>query len=522
MATAQKEVKRTAPQGKIALAEIAPIPSLERYAEVAIEVDKAVPQDADCVAVPVGIDGEVPPQIDLDRDTLAASGFEGSVGQVLVLPRRDAPTIVAVGIGSRKEVDAAKLRDAAAAFSRAARRHAHLAWMLPDASTPPAEQAAQAIVEGVLLASYRFDALKEEIVGRELSRLTLVGAPDKQAALKKGADRGRIFATAAMVVRDLADAPPAYLTASRLADVATDLARERGLTIEVFDQDALLELGCGGILGVNAGSVEPARMIRIRYKPKSAGGKGRKDAGHLILVGKGIMYDSGGISLKPGDASHATMKQDMSGAAAVLGAMCALSELECPTAVTGYLMCTDNMPSGSAMKLGDVLKIYGGKTVEVLNTDAEGRLVMSDGLVMASEEKPDAIVTIATLTGACLRALGKDMAGVLGNDQPLVDQVAAAADRTDEKVWQFPLHRNYRKELNSEVADMKNIGGDFAGQIVAALFLEEFVGDVPWAHIDMAGTANIDKDESWRSKGASGYGTRLLIDMAMNFTPPRA
>jgi leucyl aminopeptidase len=185
-------------------------------------------------------------------------------------------------------------------------------------------------------------------------------------------------------------------------------------------------------------------------------------------------------------------------------------------------MCTDNMPSGTAMKLGDVLKARGGKTVEVLNTDAEGRLVLMDGLVLSTEEtpKPDAIVDIATLTGACQRALGIARAGILGNHQGLIEQAKAAAERTDEGLWQLPLERRYRKELDSEIADLKNIGGENAGAITAALFLEEFVGDVPWAHIDMAGTARVDSDESWRSKGATGFGTRLLIDLATSFVPP--
>ncbi len=213
----------------------------------------------------------------------------------------------------------------------------------------------------------------------------------------------------------------------------------------------------------------------------------------------------------------------MSGAAAVLASMSTLSALGCRAAVTGYLMCTDNMPGGAAMKLGDVLTIRDGTTVEVLNTDAEGRLVMADGLVLATEQtpKPDAIVDIATLTGACQRALGVWSAGVIGNDQGLVDQVEAAAERTDETVWQLPLDRRYRKELDSEIADMKNVGGDNAGAITAALFLEEFVADLPWAHLDIAGTARAEADDSWRSQGATGYGTRLLIDLLMNFTPPK-
>jgi leucyl aminopeptidase len=231
------------------------------------------------------------------------------------------------------------------------------------------------------------------------------------------------------------------------------------------------------------------------------------------------MYDSGGISLKPTHAMMA-MKMDMAGAAAVLSAMSTLSALDCKTAVTGYLMCTDNMPSGSALRLGDVLTARGGKTIEIRNTDAEGRLILADGLALAAEEKPDAIVDIATLTGACMRALGTGMAGVIGNHQGFVEQVLTAAKSTDEPGWQLPLDKRYRKQIDSEIADLNNIGGENPGAITAALFLAEFVGNVPWAHIDIAGPMNSDMDEAWRPKGATGFGTRLLIDLAMNFRRP--
>jgi leucyl aminopeptidase len=210
----------------------------------------------------------------------------------------------------------------------------------------------------------------------------------------------------------------------------------------------------------------------------------------------------------------------MSGAAAILAAMSVLSELGCTSAVTGYLMCTDNMPSGTAMALGDVITMRGGTTVEVINTDAEGRLVMADALVLATEEPTDAIIDIATLTGACMRALGTQVAGVMGNRQELVDQVRAAADATDEPVWQLPLEPRYRKELDSKVADLKNLGGANAGAITAGLFLAEFVGDVPWAHLDIAGTAQSAQDAGWQTAGCSGFGARLLVRLAMDFTAP--
>jgi leucyl aminopeptidase len=237
-----------------------------------------------------------------------------------------------------------------------------------------------------------------------------------------------------------------------------------------------------------------------------------------VLVGKGVMYDSGGISLKPSDGMHVTMKMDMSGAAAVLAAMSSLKALKCKSQVTGYMMCTDNMPSGSALKLGDVLTFRNGKTAEIHNTDAEGRLVLADGLSLGVEAKPDAIVDIATLTGSCISALGLKMAGVFGNDQSFIERVKQASVDADEALWQLPLERNYRKLLDSNVADMKNVGGPYGGAILAALFLNEFVGDTPWAHLDIAGPMNSESDDGWLSRGASGFGTRLLIQLALDFT----
>jgi leucyl aminopeptidase len=253
--------------------------------------------------------------------------------------------------------------------------------------------------------------------------------------------------------------------------------------------------------------------VKLEYKPTGARGK-------VVLVGKGVMYDSGGISLKPSDASHASMKMDMSGAAAVLATMGALGALKVKTQVTAYLMCTDNMPSGSALKLGDVITMRNGKTVEIHNTDAEGRLILADGLSLGAESKPDAMVDIATLTGACLGALGKKMAGVISNNSAMVSQLMASSGRTDELLWEMPLFRDYRSMLDSNVADMRNIGGPLAGVTTSSLFLNEFVGNTPWAHLDIAGPMEADGDNGWLNRGATAFGTRLLIDFCANFTKP--
>jgi leucyl aminopeptidase len=344
-----------------------------------------------------------------------------------------------------------------------------------------------------------------------------VAAGDRAAGLATGVARGRITADAVQIARDLANTPATHLTATRMAEMALVLGPPAGLGVEVFDKDALVALGCGGLLGVNMGSDEPPRMIKLTYTPAGTDAAPATPTGRLALVGKGIMYDAGGISLKPSDAMHAAMKQDMSGAAAVLGAMLTLRDLGCTTAVTGYLMCTDNMPSGTALRLGDVLTIRGGKTVEVVNADAEGRLVMSDGIVLSTELAPDAIVTIATLTGAAMRTFGTERAALLGTDLDLLAQVEAAADATDEKVWQLPMERAYRPLLDSSIADIKNLGGENAGTITAALFLDEFTAGIPFAHLDICGPMMVTHDDSWRSTGATGFGARLLAQLATDF-----
>ena len=480
---------------------------------------RSLPRSADAVGIAVATTGAVPRSVGLGRAALAAHGFDGKVGQTLVVPSASGPTVVAVGIGDARKATAADLRNAAAAFARAAAKHEKVALSIVDAVALDARSAGQAVTEGFLLASYRFHELKST-KSVPSGTVTIVSSANKARGADAGVERGKVTAGAVYLARDLANLPPAHLTARMLADRAVEVGRASGLEVEVFDKDKIQVLGLGGLLAVNKGSVEPPRMVKLTYTPKPSRGSARTATGHLVMVGKGVTYDSGGISLKPSDASHANMKMDMSGAAAVLSAMSTLAALGCPTKVTGYLMCTDNRPSGSAMAMGDVLTFRNGKTSEIHNTDAEGRLILADGLSLAVEAKPHAIVDIATLTGACMAALGPKIAGVLGSNQDFVDQVIGAASTTDEPVWQLPLERSYRKFLDSNVADMKNVGGPYGGAITAALFLNEFTGDVPWAHLDIAGPMNVDGDDGWLSRGATGYGTRLLIELAMKFTRP--
>ncbi|TCO50261.1 leucyl aminopeptidase [Kribbella antiqua] len=486
------------------------IPSTRQRVHVGVASLKQAEDEADALAVPVAAEAEPPDELGIGAAALASAGFTGRRGQTLVQPRSDGPVRVAIGTGAPGETDVTLVRDLAAEFARAVPWHRRLAVEVPsqDAGVSVSDFA-QAVTEGVLLARWRY------FVGRDADRPTLesllVVASDEDAeAAGLGVERGRIVAAACSLGRDLANCPATTLSAVRMAEVAVDVGTAAGLEVEVFGKDELIELGCGGLLGVNRGSVEPPRMIRLRYEPADP-------TGRIALIGKGVMYDSGGISLKPSDESHAQMKNDMTGAAAVLASMTALKDLGCTTAVTGYLMCTDNMPSGSAMKLGDVLRMRNGTTVEVLNTDAEGRLVMADGLALATEEPVDAIVDIATLTGACLRTFGVEIAGVMGNSQAVVEQLKRAGEVVDEPVWELPLHRSYRSQLDSSIADLTNMGGVNAGSITAALFLEEFVGGLPWAHVDIAGTAQLPAPRTWRNKGATGFGTKLLIEFALRF-----
>ncbi|HEY0813866.1 MAG TPA: M17 family peptidase N-terminal domain-containing protein [Pseudonocardia sp.] len=482
-------------------------PSVAEIGSVALAASAAVPDDADAVGVLVGPDGPFA-DVGFDRAALAGAGFAAGVGSTLVLPAKAGPPRVLIGVGDAATLDVAGLRDAAASFANAADWSVRPVLDLSAVTGVAPGPAAQAVVEGILLARYRF-TLRTAPRPPQLTSIAVVVSADVAADALAGAERGKVLAGATALARDLANCPPAHLTATRMADLAVTLGAERGLQVEVFDRDALLELGCGGLLAVNGGSTEPPRMIKLTYQPAAAAPR------RIALVGKGIMYDSGGISLKPADPTHAMMKNDMSGAAAVLAAMCSLRALECPTAVSGYLMCTDNMPSGSAVKMGDVLTVRGGTTVEVQNTDAEGRLVMADALVLAAEEQPDVIVDIATLTGAMMRALGTSLGGVIGNDQAVVDRLVDAGAQVDEPLWQLPLERRYRADIDAKIADIQNLGGPNAGAITAALFLNEFVAGLPWAHVDIAGVADVDKPGSWRPAGCSGFGARLLAEFAV-------
>jgi leucyl aminopeptidase len=475
---------------------------------------KSAPSKVGALVIPIASSGTIPAGVGLNRSQLSAIGFEAKVGQTTVLPANAKGTVrVLVGIGAVADLNANSLRNIAAASARACSKFESVATSLPTAARGDIRANTQAVVEGFALALHRWAELKRDKSSLPALTKVILVAGDKTTAVKNGMDKGIATATAVCIARDFANTPPSHLTARQFAEQAVAIAEKSNLKSTVYNRDQLIAMGCGGLVGVNKGSVEPPRMVKLEYKPTGARGK-------VVLVGKGVMYDSGGISLKPSDPSHASMKMDMSGAAAVLATMGALSALKVKTQVTAYLMCTDNMPSGSALKLGDVLTMRNGKTVEIHNTDAEGRLILADGLSLGAESKPDAMVDIATLTGACLAALGKKMAGVIGNNSAVVSQLMASSGRTDELLWELPLFRDYRSMLDSNVADMRNIGGPLAGATTASLFLSEFVGNTPWAHLDIAGPMEADGDNGWLNRGATAFGTRLLIDFCANFTKP--
>ena len=487
-----------------------------------IEYAKDRPDDVELVAVPVTSDeggAAGLEELGLPGSVLAAQGFEGKADQLALVPDPDGgPVLAAVGLGSADEVDAARLRRAAAQVVRRSRRVASLALPLLDAL--PADTtatgravAARAVAEGVVLGAYRYTELRSEPGPAGPERVVVVGRGGQRvaAAVAEGARIGE----AQCLARELVNTPGGTLTPAALAQAAVEVAEREDLGVTVLGPAEIAERGLGGLLGVNRGSDQEPRFVELVYEPA-------KPRGTLALVGKGITFDSGGLSIKTGEGMM-TMKMDMGGAAAVIGFFAAVQAVGPRCRVLGYVPMTDNMSGGDATRPGDVLTLRNGTTVEVLNTDAEGRLILGDALCLASEAEPDAIVDLATLTGAVEVALGSRVAGLLGNHDGFLEQVGAAADRAGERLWPLPLPADYRKLLDSEVADLRNIGkGRGAGTITAGLFLQEFVAEgIPWAHLDIAGTAWWGEGEEGEfAPGGTGYGVRLLLELARSFTRP--
>jgi leucyl aminopeptidase len=441
---------------------------------------------------------------------LTAEKFQGKVAHVTHLHTNDALSarrVVVVGLGKRAETTAETLRRAAAAGVRRARdlgARSVAIEVLGDRL--PTRQRAQAVVEGGILGTYTFDRYKREKSERQVETLQVTepdGRQRREAA--EGARRGEIFAEATWFARDLVNAPANDVHPTHLARVALDLGKAAGLEVQVLERADCRKLGMGAFLGVAAGSEQPPKFIHLAWTPA---GRRRKK---IALVGKGITFDSGGLDLKSAEGML-RMKDDMSGAAAVLAVMRALPALKPAVEVHGLIAATENMPSGSALRPGDVLRAMNGTTIEIGNTDAEGRLTLADAICYASQKVgADEIVDLATLTGACVVALGPLCSGLFANDEGLAERLLAAAEAAGERAWRLPLIDEYREHLKSDVADLNNVGPRGGGAITAGLFLKEFAGDRPWAHLDIAGPAFLEKDTALAPKGGSGYAVRTLL-----------
>jgi len=443
--------------------------------------------------------------------------FQAKPSQISVIYTRGslpAKRIALVGFGKHSEFNLEKLR---AAFAKALQHLRNL--NIKEAATSinlnliprKKDQVAQAVAEGSLLGLYQYTPFKT--VGREdlkdMEQFNIITNEKDFSLIESAIKKAQIITQAVYFARDLVSAPSNEMTPSIMAQKAREIAGRKKVSCKVLDKDKMKEMGMNALLAVASGSSEEPEFIILEY----SGAK--KGAAPVVLVGKGLTFDSGGISLKPADKMD-EMKTDMSGGAAVMGVIMAVADLQLPLNITALIPATENMPGGTAYKPGDIIKSYSGKTIEVLNTDAEGRLILADALAYASEFKPAAVIDVATLTGACIIALGDDVIGMLGTDDKLKKEINSAAQTTGELVWELPLWELYHELIKSDIADYKNSGGRTAGAITAAAFLSKFVGDAPWVHLDIAGPAWTSKDKAYIPKGASGVAVRLLVEFLCN------
>jgi leucyl aminopeptidase len=459
------------------------------------------------------LDGRLGGQL---RAVLEAEKFQAKPGQVTYVhtaAKSAARRVIVAGLGPREEVSLEHVRRAASAALRRARDLGARSVAIDLlADRLDARQRAHAAVEGGILGTYAFERYKREKSDKRVERLLLV-APDPQdrRAATEGARTGQLFAEATWFARDLINAPANEVTPTHLAAVASEVAREAKLTVRIYDRAECDAMGMGAFLAVAQGSQQPPKFIHLTYKPGAPARRGARAPRRVAVIGKGITFDAGGLDLKTAEGML-RMKDDMSGAAAVLGVMRALPKLAPGVEVHGLVAATENMPSGSAFRPGDVLRAMNGTTIEIGNTDAEGRLTLADALAYATKHvKPDEVIDLATLTGACVVALGPLCAGLFSNDQGLAARLLAAAETAGERVWQLPLIDEYKEQLKSEVADLNNVGQRGGGAITAGLFLREFAGDTPWAHLDIAGPAFTEKDIPLAPKGGTGVAVRTLL-----------
>jgi len=447
-------------------------------------------------------------------DLLETGDFTGKLNQIALVYSREkikSKRVILVGLGQRQKFDLDKIREAAGTVCKKAKELKIKSFSSQvyggKQSKFSLQDSSQAMVEGALLAAYQLTDYrtvdKEDLF--EVEEMTLV---DNERAnipkIQKGATLGEVFSWGTNLARDLINHPANVMTPSKLAQMALDLSKTHKFKCQVLSLPEIKKLKMGALLGVAQGSNHPAKFIILEHIPKA------KRGGTVVLVGKGITFDSGGISIKPSEKME-EMKADMSGAAAVLASVSGAARLNLPVHLVGLIPATENLPSGTAQRPGDILTSYSGKTIEVINTDAEGRLILADALSYADKFKPRAVLDIATLTGACVVALGHAGAGMMGNDANLKRRVIRASEKSGEKVWELPLWEEYEEQIKSDLADVKNTGGRPAGSITAGLFLKKFVGDYPWVHLDIAGMDLEEKGKPYTPKGAIGFGVRLFL-----------
>lgn len=459
--------------------------------------------------------------VGLIEDLLKAGDFQGKLYQISLLYTRGnlpARRILILGLGKSHEFNMDKLRGA---YAKAAQHIRSLGLkgfaVSTDMGLPErdVQYVTEAIVEGVLLGLYQFTPFKtvDRDKIKDVEEFTIVEEKEKiLTAIRSAAGTARTIADAVCYARDLVSTPGNELTPTDLSNKAREIAmKRRRIKVKVLDVGDMKELGMNALLGVSRGSHEPAKFIILEYSG------GSKTDPPLALVGKGLTFDSGGISIKPSEKMD-EMKSDMAGGAAVMGTIRAAADLGLPVNLVGLIPATENLPGGGAYKPGDILKSLSGKTIEVINTDAEGRIILADALTYAGRFKPAAIIDLATLTGACIVALGEHVIGMMGNDDKMKERIRQAGEKTGERVWELPLWEEYQELIKSDVADYKNAGGRPAGTITAAVFLSKFVDKYPWVHLDIAGPAWQSKESPYIPKGASGVGVRLLIELLRRWT----
>jgi leucyl aminopeptidase len=491
-----------------------------------LSLSSVAPERARCDVLAVGVysDRKLTPSAQaLDKllggslaREAADADFKGGAGSSWLVTAGDgvqAKAVLLVGLGKRDDITIDSVRRAGATVANKARARKSVAVTIVDGvpDSIDAADAVGALAEGIVLGAYTFQRYKSKGDAPALSTVAILGAGGAKA--QRALDTATAAAAATAWARDLVNEPAAAKSPTDIVAAATRLLRNKKVKVDAWAGPELFRRKLAGTMTVGQGSRRPPRFLRMEYSPSGA-------RNTLALVGKGVVFDSGGLSLKPSSGME-QMKTDMSGGAAVIATMSVLAELGVRNRVLGYVPLVENMPGGNAYRLGDVITYRNGKTVEVMNTDAEGRLILADALALAADEDADAIIDLATLTGACVVALGPKMAGLMGNNEAWQAQVQAAGDRSGEPLWPLPLPKEYRKMLDSEIADMKNVGGSYGGALTAGIFLSEFVGKTPWVHLDIAGPARAESDDGYLRRGGTGFGVRTLVELVQSFRRPR-